>query len=325
MIYISTPFVPYEAQCFLFVGKYNSLKAMIMKKFLICSSLLLMGWLTASAISPYLRVADVSGSMEAVVNEVNAVLVEGGYEVLGQYQPGNNPSLFVTVFSNKALQEFALKSADRGMLAAAMKVGFQQKDGKISVSLMNPEYLFYAYFGELMNDKDFSNKALQISSEVKSSLMKVGTDMEPFGGEQKAEDLIKYRYMAGMPKFGKAVEVAEFANFDQGVAAIRKGITASGSTAKVYEILNESAEIALFGVGLMDEEKGEAHFLPIIGESHVAAMPYEIILQDNKVSLLHGRYRFALHWPELTMKTFTKIMSSPGDVEDAMKGLFETD
>jgi len=25
------------------------------------------------------------------------------------------------------------------------------------------------------------------------------------------------------------------------------------------------------------------------------------------------------------MKTFTKIMSSPGDVEDAMKSLFETD
>jgi hypothetical protein len=30
-----------------------------------------------------------------------------------------------------------------------------------------------------------------------------------------------------------------------------------------------------------------------------------------------------LHWPELTMGTFTKIMSSPGDVEDAMKALME--
>jgi hypothetical protein len=50
-------------------------------------------------------------------------------------------------------------------------------------------------------------------------------------------------------------------------------------------------------------------------------MPYEIILLNNKATMLHGRYRFALHWPELTMKTFTKIMSSPGDVEDAMKAL----
>ena len=136
---------------------------------------------------------------------------------------------------------------------------------------------------------------------------------------------MKYRYMAGMPKFEKAVEVAEFDSFSQGLAAIRKGFSANGNTVKVYEIIDESSETALFGVGLLQEEKGEAHFLPIIGESHVAAMPYEIILQENKVTMLHGRYRFALHWPELTMKTFTKIMSSPGDVEDAMKGLFETD
>jgi hypothetical protein len=89
--------------------------------------------------------------------------------------------------------------------------------------------------------------------------------------------------------------------------------------------VNADKESAVFGIGLMDEEKGEAHFLPIIGGAHVAAMPYELILQGNEATILHGRFRFALHWPELTMKTFTKIMSSPGDVEDAMKSLFETD
>ena len=65
--------------------------------------------------------------------------------------------------------------------------------------------------------------------------------------------------------------------------------------------------------------------LPIIGESHVAAKPYEIVLQGNEVTMLHGRYRFALHWPELIMKTFTKIMSTPGDVENVMKSLYEAD
>jgi len=39
--------------------------------------------------------------------------------------------------------------------------------------------------------------------------------------------------------------------------------------------------------------------------------------------MLHGRFRFALHWPELTMKTFTKIMSSPGDVKDALEALMD--
>ncbi len=76
-------------------------------------------------------------------------------------------------------------------------------------------------------------------------------------------------------------------------------------------------------MGLLDPDKGEAHFLSIIGEKHIAAMPYEIIVRGNKAIILHGRYRFASHWPELTMGTFTKIMSSPGDVEEFLKGLTE--
>ena len=81
--------------------------------------------------------------------------------------------------------------------------------------------------------------------------------------------------------------------------------------------------IAVFGVGLMDQEKGEAKFLPIIGEDHIAAMPYDIILQGNTASMLHGKYRFALYWPELKMGTFMKIMSTPKNVEKYMKALTE--
>lgn len=36
-------------------------------------------------------------------------------------------------------------------------------------------------------------------------------------------------------------------------------------------------------------------------------MPYEIILQGKEVGMLHGKYRFALYWTELTMGTFMKI------------------
>ncbi len=64
-------------------------------------------------------------------------------------------------------------------------------------------------------------------------------------------------------------------------------------------------------------------FLPIIGEDHIAAMPYEIILQGKELTMLHGKYRFALLWPELEMGTFMKIMSTPGDVEDMLEGLSE--
>jgi hypothetical protein len=84
-------------------------------------------------------------------------------------------------------------------------------------------------------------------------------------------------------------------------------------------LLFPNNKVAVFGIGLENPETGEGHFLPIIGEDNIAAMPYEIILQDKEATMLAGRYRFAVHWPELTMKTFTKIMSSPGDVNETLE------
>lgn len=297
---------------------------MIMKKFILSTLALVTAVLWASGISPYVKVATYSGPMNEAVGTVTSLLEEGAYDIIGQYKPGDNPGLYVLVFTSDELKDLCKQSKDRGMLGAAMKVGFQQTDGKIIVSMINPEYLFYAYFQEKMNESSFKAEALELSSKIKGIMKSEGTPV-PFGGDLSADKLVKYRYMAGMPTFAKSVTLAEFDSFDQGLAAIRDGLSRGGETLKVYEIVSSDAQTAVFGIGLKDKEKGEAHFLPIIGESHVAAMPYELILQGNEVTMLHGRFRFALHWPELTMKTFTKIMSSPGDVEEAMLSLFETD
>jgi len=37
--------------------------------------------------------------------------------------------------------------------------------------------------------------------------------------------------------------------------------------------------------------------------------------------MLHGRFRIALSFPDLTMGTFTKIMSTPGEIEDLLSSL----
>lgn len=296
----------------------------MMKKLLAIGLLTTFGFLSASAISPYLKIASLSGTIPEATEKVSELLSSQGYEVLGQYQPGGNPDLYVLVFTNSKLKTLSKKSEDRGMLAAAMKVGFQKSDDEITVSLLNPEYLFYGYFRELMQETSFNSFAMEVSSEVKNSFKSLGNEMEPFGGDLSEKDLIKYKYMVGMPHFDEPIELAEFESFEQGLSILQANLsTASGSTVKIYEIVDKESQVAIFGVGLPDAEEGEAHFLPIIGESHVAAMPYEIILQGTQATMLHGRFRFALHWPELKMKTFTKIMSSPGDVEDALKTLVE--
>jgi hypothetical protein len=127
-----------------------------------------------------------------------------------------------------------------------------------------------------------------------------------------------------MPYFTDPVELKEFSSFKEGLAIIQANLKAGkNNTTKVYELIFPEQEIAVFGVGLLDEKEGEPKFLPIIGEDNIAAMPYEIILQGKELTMLHGKYRFALSWPELEMGTFMKIMSTPGNVEDMLEGLSE--
>ena len=123
-----------------------------------------------------------------------------------------------------------------------------------------------------------------------------------------------------MPYFTDPVELKEFTSFAEGLQTIEANLKAhKGNTYQVYKLVYESQAVAVFGVGLRDKETGEAYFLPTIGEAHAAALPYEIILQGNKASILNGKYRIALHWPDLTMGTFMKIMSTPGDIEDTFE------
>ena len=57
--------------------------------------------------------------------------------------------------------------------------------------------------------------------------------------------------------------------------------------------------------------------MPIIDiaqQKHVTFLPYELLVVGKEVRMLHGRLRIALSFPDLTMGTFTKIMSTPGEI-----------
>ena len=99
-----------------------------------------------------------------------------------------------------------------------------------------------------------------------------------------------------MPYFTDPVKLKTCNSFEEGVEKISSNLEKEkGNTKMVYKMIFSGEKVAVFGVGLHDKNKGEAHFLPIIGEEHLAAMPYEIILQGNQATMLHGRYRIALH------------------------------
>ena len=274
----------------------------------------------AQDLSPYIKVGDVSTNIDQTATKVKSALTDKGFEIIGEYNVENNKNLKVIVYSRKDLQTTVLKVKDRGALAAALKVGLKASGSKTTISYLNPEYLFNAY---LRGDYSKHKSALKkVEQDVKSALSALGNDNKGFGGSLSAKDLHKYHYKMMMPYFTDPVELKKFSSFEEGVKTIEKNLAAKkGNTKQVFKLVFSNDQVAVFGVGLMDSSKGEANFLPIIDNSHLAAMPYEIILQGKTATILHGRYRLAVHWPELSMGTFMKIMSTPGEIEDTLEGL----
>jgi hypothetical protein len=228
----------------------------------------------------------------------------------------------VLTFTSKDVQRACLKVKDRGVLASNLRVGFQEIGNKTEISLLNPNYMFLGYLreGYTASQADLD----KVNNEIKDLFKGMGGQLSEFGGSIDAKELKKYHYMAMMPYFDDPVELNTFSSFDEAIATIDKNLASKkGQLKKVYKQSYKSLEIAVYGIGMLDKEIGEPYFMNVIGEKHFVAMPYEIVVMGKEVSILPGKFRFALYWPELTMGTFTKIMSTPGDVEDMLKALTE--
>ncbi len=278
--------------------------------------------LSAQKQPAYYLVTTSPGSVEDAMSTVKTTLQNSGFTVIGAYNPAGSEKLGVVCYTCPGLEKIALDFPDRGALAATLKIGFKKDDSGVKISMLNPTFLFYAYFIEGVDRHE--KELLAISEKAKTAMKNIGTDFTPFGGELSKKELQKYHYKMMMPYFEDAEELEDFDSFEAGLKTIRENLNAGkGDTKKVYELIYPDKKVAVFGVALLNTEKGEPKFLPIVGDDNVAAMPYEIILQGKTASILPGKYRLAISWPELSMGTFMKIMSTPGDIEDMMEALTE--
>lgn len=274
----------------------------------------------AQELAPYIKVGTSKSTIAQETDRVNQALQEMGFEIVGSYSPAGNSNFNVIAFTRSDLQTAVLNVKDRGALASVLKVGLKSNGTETTISYLNPKYIFNAY---LLDDYTKHKEILsKVAQDVDVAMSPLGSTNQGFGGSLTPEKLRKYHYKMMMPYFTDPVELQEFSSFEKGVEIIEKNLISNkGNTKLVYKIEYKENDTCVFGIGLMDKNTGEAHFLPIIGDDHIAAMPYEIILQGKTATMLHGRYRIALLWPELSMGTFMKIMSTPGDIEDTMEAL----
>lgn len=286
-----------------------------MKRLVVAIVLSLHAWL-ASAAQPYLAVDKVAeGDIKAVMASVERKLTEAGFQVAGRHVPKGISQHGVVVVTEPTLTEAVLRIGGAAVVFAPIRVGMKS-DG--SVSVVNLDYWGRAYLRD-----DFGKAEAAIKS-VAAKLEKALGAGKPFGGEVKAEDLPRYRFMFGMERFDdRRAEIKEYPSFDAALKVVQANLGKQvANTAKIYELVFADKRLAVFGFSQNDAKKGEGWWVnKIAGADHVAALPWEVFVIDGRVMVLHARYRTALSWPSLTMGQFIGISEHPDYVMEMAEAI----
>jgi len=283
----------------------------LMKRFFLC--LVFLACAPAClALAPYVSGSKLpAADLPAQIAVVEQKLQAAGFTVVGRHLPKGLKGSGSLVVTDAGLLDAIGQAGGSAITAAALRVGVQA-DG--TVSYANPEYWQRAFVRGKYGQVQAAGKAAQ------ARLVQALGEGQPFGGEVDASDLASYRYMFGMERFDTNSELVTHASFDEALATVRTNLAqGTADTAKVYEVVMPGRKIAVFGVAMNSTESGEGWWISKIeGAAHVAALPYEIFIVDNKVYALYARFRIALSWPELGMGQFMGIFSAPHVIHDTM-------
>ncbi|MFC1608431.1 hypothetical protein ACFL47_10730, partial [Candidatus Latescibacterota bacterium] len=80
----------------------------------------------------------------------------------------------------------------------------------------------------------------------------------------------------------------------------------------------------VFGIGVKEGKGADEKVMKVVDMGdlkHTAHLPYDIVVSDGVVYMLHGKFRIALDFPDLKMATFMKISGAPGGLEKSLKEL----
>jgi len=285
------------------------------------------GIILSQSLSPYTMGAISDLDLPASVRLVKKNLENSGFQVLGEYAPAGDSDRWLIIITSDELLDAAAETGGLTGFAAALRIGLTMENGRVAISYTTPEYWMNAYYRDDYEKVEAS--LAPVSERLNRVMQECGSfSGTSFGSEEgmEAADLRSYRYMAGMQKFDNTVELGNFSSYQAAIDKIESSlIKGVNDVSKVYSVQIPGKEIKLYGFAL-GGEKGEPEFLPIIDISepkHTAFLPYEFLVMGNEVHMLHGRFRIALSFPDLTMGTFMKIRSTPGNIKDLLKSVVE--
>lgn len=277
---------------------------------------------SAQNLKPYILAGYSSSSISDVETKVKDGLKSNGFEILGTYHPMGSSKRTLIAVTNSDLKSAVKKVGGFAGFALVQKVALTVENGKVAVSYTNPEYWGRAYF--IKSWGKVSGDYTSLAKKYKVALAGfTGNTFSQFGSKSgiNASKLKKYHYMMGMPYFDDNIKIGTFSSFAEAVSTIDAKLKTVSGVKKVFS--KSAGNVKLYGVALTGKD-GEKLFIPKIdvnAAKHTAFLPYELLVVGNKVYMLHGRYRLALSFPDLSMGQFMKIASTPGYINDKFEEL----
>lgn len=264
------------------------------------------------ALKPYFLGYRGAGSIEAKLPEVKAGLTKKGFQIIGEYEPYKGAH--VLVVTSDALKAAAARS-DFGAYGAIVRVSVTAAGKDIQVAATNPRYYAAAY--RMQDGLD------SVAAALKQAINKTAE----FGSEEgmTAAKLRKYHYMAMMPYFDDQIRLAVYPSQDRALAAVEAALAAGkDGSSKVYRLDVPGGKESVIGVAMSGGDGADAEIMQVIDKGelkHTPHLPYELVVSNGAVYMLHGKFRIALDFPDLTMGTFMKISGAPSAIEDRLKAV----
>lgn len=236
-------------------------------------------------------------------------LLSAGFQVVGTYEPYTTAKIFIV--TSKQLLEAAAQTKFGGF-GATIRVSVTNKDNEIQVVHNNPTYMSIAY-----NMKGYLNPTRQ-------KLAKTLGYVKDFGGKGiPSNELGDYNYAFGLEGFNGFMDLAEHKSFEQAIKFVETGFGKNiKGMKKVYRVDIPGKKQTVFGISLMNDVKDEKflndqYVMEVIDNHDIrrsAHLPYELMVNDKRVIIMHPHFRLAINFPDLHMfgkHSFGKLMNLP--------------
>ena len=265
---------------------------------------------TDAPLKPYLMAEESSSPLVEKLDSVKQALTAAGFEIAGEYLVHEGAA--VLVVTGEALKK-AAAATEFGGYGAAVRVSVTAVAGKVQVAYTNPAWMANAY----RMGTDLADVAAALGTALGAGV--------PFGSKDglTAEQLRSYHYMMMMPYFTDQVVLATHASYAEAIEKVEKGLALSKAVRRICRIDVPGKEQSLFSVAILEGSGSDTTVLKATDtapQRHTAHLPYEFLVSGGKVVMLHGKFRIAQSFPDLTMGTFMKISGAPAAIEDAIRG-----